>query len=115
MTKRERENARNERNIHIFRFEIVTEIERQIKKERGIGENVREKHKKKYLYRYIQSSNYEYCYCNLNHLANSFHYGVADGLPVHDGLEDGGEGSDPDPGSDEDRVLGVEDLTENQL
>ena len=40
---------------------------------------------------------------------------MVDGLPVHDGLEDGGEGSDPDPGSDQDRMLGVENLTENTL
>ena len=29
---------------------------------------------------------------------------------MHDGLEDGGEGRDPDAGADEDGVLGVEDL-----
>lgn len=34
------------------------------------------------------------------------------GLPVlvHDGLEDGGEGRDPDAGADEDGVLGPEDV-----
>ena len=34
------------------------------------------------------------------------------GVPVavHDGLEDGGERGDPDPGSDEDCVLGPENL-----
>ena len=30
---------------------------------------------------------------------------------MHDGLQDGGEGGDPDAGSDEDGMLGVEDLT----
>ena len=31
--------------------------------------------------------------------------------PVHDGLEDGGEGGDPDAGADKDGVLCMEDLT----
>ena len=31
-------------------------------------------------------------------------------IPVHDGLEDGGEGGDADAGTDKNGVLGVEDL-----
>ena len=37
--------------------------------------------------------------------------GVLQVPPHHDGLEDGGEGRDPDAGADQHRVLGVEDLT----
>ena len=31
-------------------------------------------------------------------------------VPVHDGLQDGGEGGDADAGADQDGVLGPEDL-----
>ena len=31
-------------------------------------------------------------------------------VPVHDGLQDGGEGSDPDPRADQHGVLGTEDV-----
>ena len=52
---------------------------------------------------------WEYTVSHLaQNLANSAVYDVP---PVHDGLEDGGEGRHPDPGPYEHRVLGVEYLT----